>query len=280
MRDFLAWVWGTFQDPAFMILIVGIWVINHASYFLLAMSITWYVNIKKQPWSDFYRVQNRSVDNRHLIGPTIKLSFLNGAIVIMGTAMMWPIMYACGVHYSSDWPAWYTILWQVTFAMYLDDFVYYFIHRGLHHPALFKRVHSLHHSVKTPWAMIGHYQHPVEFMLTGITVLMGHTIVGAHIVSIFAWVIVRQYTGAIGHMGHEMKYDPFKLFPGYKGAVFHDFHHSRVDGNFSGGMGWVDGLFGTYAKGYVERQREMDEKVRARRAGRDAPPKPAASPQT
>jgi 4-alpha-methyl-delta7-sterol-4alpha-methyl oxidase len=278
MDAFVQWMKGAYQDPAFLILAVGLWVMNHGTYFLFAMGMT-VLNMKQPKWAEFYRVQPRQVDNRHLIWPTIRLSFLNGALLIIGTVVLWPVMYAAGVHYTPEWPAWYTIVWQVLFAMYVDDFVYYFIHRVLHRPWFFKRVHYLHHSVKTPWAMIGHYQHPVEFMLTGITVLMGQTILGAHVVSIFAWILVRQYTGAIGHLGYELKVDPLKLLPGYRGVVFHDYHHSHCDGNYSGGLGWVDGLFGTWSTGYVEGQKAMDAKLRAARAAKkiqpDAPP-PAA----
>jgi 4-alpha-methyl-delta7-sterol-4alpha-methyl oxidase len=70
---------------------------------------------------------------------------------------------------------------------------------------LFPRVHSVHHRIHTPWAITGHYVHPVEYVL-----------------------------------------------PGNDGATFHDVHHAKVKGNYAGFLAWVDGVFGTYSRGYAQ----------------------------
>jgi len=62
----------------------------------------------------------------------------------------------------SDAPfAWYNLLQFPFFLLFTDMFVY-FIHRGLHHPILYKRLHKSHHKwiMPTPYAAIAF--HPVD----------------------------------------------------------------------------------------------------------------------
>jgi sterol desaturase/sphingolipid hydroxylase (fatty acid hydroxylase superfamily) len=118
--------------------------------------------------------------------------------------------------------------------------------------------------------MVSHYMHPVELLLTGFTVLAGPVIVGAHVFTLLTWIVIRQWTGVAGHCGYEFRFDPFKILPGYLGNVFHDFHHSQCNGNYSGGLGWVDGVFGTWAKGYKERQKELKAQIKAAREAKRA----------
>ena len=63
---------------------------------------------------------------------------------------------------------------------------------------------------------------------------------------------IRQWEAAEGHSGYDFPFGPTHLLPGSDGALHHDFHHAKVKGNYAGFLAWVDGLFGTYAKGYVE----------------------------
>lgn len=272
MEDFVHRALETYKDPAFPIFTLGLWILHIVTYLAMALPVTWF-DMKKPPWADPYKIQERVADNRRLFWPSLGLFFLNGALLVGASALAWPLMHWCGLHVG-PLPPWYTILWQVVFFMYLDDFLYYFIHRVLHIPWLFKRIHYLHHSVKTPWGINAHYMHPIELLLTGFTVLAGPVILGAHLFPLFAWIVVRQWTGVAGHCGYELRFDPMKIFPGYLGNVFHDFHHSQCHGNYSGGLGWVDGLFGSWANGYKERDREIKAQIKvareAKRAGQQS----------
>ena len=52
---------------------------------------------------------------------------------------------------------------QLLFFILLDDFLFYWMHRSLHESRwLFKKVHSTHHRIMTPWAITGNYMHPAR----------------------------------------------------------------------------------------------------------------------
>ena len=69
---------------------------------------------------------------------------------------------------------------------------------------------------------------------------------------VWAWVVFRQYEAADGHTGYNLPWDPGHLLPVYNGAVYHDFHHARYQGNYAGFLPYLDRFWGTYAKGYVD----------------------------
>ena len=87
--------------------------------------------------------------------------------------------------------------------------------------------------------------------VTGALALLPATLLGVHVSVLWAWVVWRQWEATEGHSGYDFPYSPSHLFPGSDGARHHDAHHARVKGNYAGFFAYVDGLFGTFARGYV-----------------------------
>ncbi len=52
------------------------------------------------------------------------------------------------------------------------DFLYYFLHRAMHHKSLMRHVHALHHRARNPSALESFYLHPVE-LFAGLALLNG-----------------------------------------------------------------------------------------------------------
>ena len=133
-----------------------------------------------------------------------------------------------------------------------QDFLYYWFHRAMHGRWLYKRIHGWHHRIVTPWAITGHYMHPLEYNLTGAVALIGPLLLGSHLVVVWLWFCFRQWEAAEGHCGYDFPWTPTHFLPGNDGAVHHDVHHARVRGNYAGFLTIWDGVFGTYARGYAE----------------------------
>jgi plant 4alpha-monomethylsterol monooxygenase len=246
---------ASYRDPAFYYYTFGSFVLAVSSGLVISSAASYFA-WKDPAWAKKYKIQSRIADHRNLIWPTFGWFLFNMSAMLFAMILGWPMIQKTGVHWG-PWPAWYQIAWQVIFFMYVDSFVYYWFHRALHTPYLFKKIHRLHHTVHTPWSMTAQYMHPIELLLTGMTVAGGASIIGSHIGALWAWVVVRQWTGAMGHCGYDFPFSLFKLLPGYYGPVYHDFHHSKCNGNYSGGFGWEDRAFGTLARGFLERDAEL-----------------------
>mgnify|MGYP001953756393 CR=1 FL=1 len=88
-------------------------------------------------------------------------------------------------------------------------------------------------------------------------VLAGPILLGVHVVTLWIWVIFRQYEAADGHSGYDFPGNPATLFPGYEGGLYHDYHHARVHGNYAGFFSYLDAIFGTYCRGYLQHRARL-----------------------
>ena len=62
-------------------------------------------------------------------------------------------------------PTTITLIGTIMFCMIVEDSVFYFAHRLLHTPFLYRHIHSLHHEYKTTVGIAAEYTHPIEYLL-------------------------------------------------------------------------------------------------------------------
>ena len=78
--------------------------------------------------------------------------------------------------------------------------------------------------------------------------LIGPLLVGAHVVTLYIWIVLREWEAAEGHAGYDFPWSPTHLMPFSDGATHHDFHHAKVKGNYAGFFPWTDAAFGTLVR--------------------------------
>lgn len=240
-----------YREPLFWLFPIGTTLVSVLAFALFATPLT-LLALRDPEWARPYRVQERRPDPARVIWPSIVSWLQNNAIMTTLAVAAWPLFRQTGVHYGGLPPASEVALHFLVF-VFVDDFLFYWMHRALHHPWLFKHVHRKHHLMVTPWAVTGHYMHPLEFCLIGFLALLGPLALGSHVVTIWIWIAWRQWEAAEGHCGYSFPWSPSKLFgPFYDGVEYHDFHHAKFNGNYAGFLSYLDGIFGEYAKGYRE----------------------------
>ena len=141
-------------------------------------------------------------------------------------------------------------IWFVLFLIFIpiwSAFHFYWVHRLLHVPFLYKRVHSLHHRNVNigPWS--GFSMHPVEhFLYLSSTCI--HWILASHPVHIIFHVIYLGPGAAMTHAGYEdlLIKDKRRLA---LGTFYHQLHHRYYECNYGNQeMPW-DRWFGTFHDG-------------------------------
>lgn len=238
-----------YRDPMFWWFPVGTTLFSMAVFALFAGPLTYLA------WRDPERLRRYRIQRKRpgpaaaRVGASVGRWVVNNAIVLVGVIVLWPLLRHVGIH-RGPLPAWWLIVVQVVFFVYLDDFLFYWAHRALHGPVLFRRIHAVHHRIMTPWAVTGHYMHPVEYVVIASLMLVGPIAVQANLVVLWIWIAWRQWEAAEGHCGYEFPWSPTRLVPGNDGAIFHDVHHARVKGNYAGFLAIWDGLLRTYSRGY------------------------------
>lgn len=240
-----------FDDPMFGLFVLGGTAVSLGAFALFALPLT-FIAWRDPPALRIYRIQRRGPSHPGALVRRGVLTWLANNALLFGVLLAaWPLLRGIVRVHGGPVPPWYVVTGQVLFFIYLDDFLYYWMHRALHRqPWLWRRVHRWHHRIKTPWAVVGHDMHPAEFLATAGLMLVGPMVLGCHVLVLWIWIVIRQLEAAEGHCGYAFPISPLRFLPGADGPRHHDFHHAKVQGNYSGFLGWVDGVLGTRGKGY------------------------------
>ncbi|XP_061370527.1 very-long-chain aldehyde decarbonylase CER1-like isoform X3 [Gastrolobium bilobum] len=137
------------------------------------------------------------------------------------------------------------------------EFLYYWLHRALHHHFLYSRYHSHHHSsiATEPITSVIHpfAEHISYFLLFAIPMLTQVLSNTASVVSMAGYVTFIDFMNNMGHCNFELL--PkwlFNIFPPLKYLMytpsFHSLHHTQFRTNYSLFMPFYDYIYGTMDK--------------------------------
>ncbi|NXF29350.1 FXDC2 protein, partial [Nyctibius bracteatus] len=150
---------------------------------------------------------------------------------------MFYIMKWWGNTFSKELPTFHWFLVELSVFTIIEEILFYYTHRLVHLPLLYKHIHKKHHEWTAPIGVVSIYAHPVEHLLSNtLPVMAGPMIMGSHIVSIAAWFSLALVITSISHCGYHL---PFLPSP-----EFHDFHHLKFNQCY-GVLGVLDYLHGT-----------------------------------
>lgn len=236
------------RDPLFLWFPVGGTMVSMIAFATFATPLT-LLAWRDPAWARPWRIQERRPPAKAIVGPSVRLWLVNNALQLAIVVAAWPLLRHTGVHAGPLPPGWIAVV-QVLGFVYLDDALYWAFHRVMHTKPLYRRFHQLHHRIPAPWAVSAHAMHPVEYLATTAIMLTGPVLLGVHVVTLYAWIVVRQWEAAEGHCGYQLPWSWTRWIPGGDGAAHHDAHHARPHGNYGGFFPIWDRVFGTLSKGY------------------------------
>lgn len=188
-------------------------------------------------------------------------AFVHFIVQPIGLYFAYPFFEYCGVHLRGPIPSWQTFVRDFTVSNILNDFMFYWAHRILHHKLLYKRFHKQHHMFNVSIGLASEYAHPVEDIFANlIPTLAGCLLLGSHASIVWSWLTLRMVQTIDTHSGYSFEWSPFNLIHWYSGSRRHDFHHSHNQGCYGAGRLW-DSLMGT-DKEYLEYE-EKQKKSKA-----------------
>ena len=100
-------------------------------------------------------------------------------------------------------PLWW---WPVSVALYLlaHDTWFYWTHRWMHRPRVFRRVHGVHHASRPPTAWAAMSFHPTEALTQAIVIPALVFVVPIHVSGLAVVLSVMTVMGVTNHMGWEI----------------------------------------------------------------------------
>lgn len=133
----------------------------------------------------------------------------------------------------------------------IHDTYFYWMHRAIHHPKLFRQIHQIHHLSKnpSPWASLAF--HPLEGFLEIIWIVPVYYLIPIQpmVLIVFATVII--VINVLGHLGVEIypkKWQSHPLLRWLNFSKMHNDHHHYVTGNYSLYFSFWDRFMGTLRK--------------------------------
>lgn len=125
---------------------------------------------------------------------------------------------------------------SVPVLLFLHDSYFYWMHRLMHHPRLYRHIHLVHHRSVNPSPWAAYAFHPVEAVMEAGIIPLILLLVPVHPVALFTFVTLMLWFNVYGHLGYELF--PKKMYEHPLGrwlnsSVYHNRHHERFQGNYS-----------------------------------------------
>ncbi|XP_023569030.1 fatty acid hydroxylase domain-containing protein 2 isoform X1 [Octodon degus] len=150
---------------------------------------------------------------------------------------LYPFLKWWGDPCRRELPTFHWFLLELAIFTLIEEVLFYYSHRLLHHPTFYKRIHKKHHEWTAPIGVISLYAHPVEHVASNmLPAAVGPLLMGAHLSSITVWFSLALIITSISHCGYHL---PFLPSP-----EFHDYHHLKFNQCY-GVLGVLDHLHGT-----------------------------------
>jgi sterol desaturase/sphingolipid hydroxylase (fatty acid hydroxylase superfamily) len=163
-----------------------------------------------------------------------------------------------GSHTSGG--GWHMVLLRLVGYVAVEDTLFYWAHRALHVPALYRTIHKRHHEFHVPFSIAAEYAHPIESVVGNfVPFLAGPTLFGGGVNMLCLWFVVRMVKTAEAHSGYAFPLAPFSRFPSWMvTAEQHDYHHSQNVGMYGSFFCFWDRLCGTDASFRRHKARQME----------------------
>ena len=176
---------------------------------------------------------------------------LAGCAILEGYRAGWVPLY-----FSVEERGWPYFFFSVGLMILLHETYFYFTHRWMHRPKVFKAVHLVHHQSRnpTPWASFSF--HPLEALVEAAALPLIALLVPAHPAALLLFLLFMTVLGVTNHLGYE-------IYPAgtarhwfgkwWIGPTHHTQHHQHLRGNYGLYFTFWDRLLGTEFPNYADR---------------------------
>jgi sterol desaturase/sphingolipid hydroxylase (fatty acid hydroxylase superfamily) len=167
----------------------------------------------------------------------VKWSMFTGLLFALagaGLLVLWQKGFT-KVYLDTSLYAWWWMPLSLFVAMLLHETYYYWLHRWMHHPKVFRSVHKVHHdsNITSPWTAFSF--HPLEGVLQALFLPLLLLFLPMHLYVVIIQLTIMTFSSVINHLDIEVYPHSFnKNFIGrwIIGATHHSLHHKQFKYNY------------------------------------------------
>ncbi len=250
---------------------VKIFSMSAARYFVLAgiPFIIYYIWLKERLSES--RIQDRSASRRDFVREILHSMQTTLVFAVISCLVLYTPVKSITRFYTgfSAYPAWWLPV-SVVLSLVIHDTYFYWMHRLLHHPKIFKYAHVVHHKSTVPSPWTSYSFHVIEAFAEGLVLLVITIILPMNVLSITLFVMIGFVINVYGHLGYEIAPKWLRytlLFNISNTSVHHNLHHSKFNANYGLYFRFWDRVMGTEHPDYVkEYDRVQKNRVNKNRA--------------
>jgi sterol desaturase/sphingolipid hydroxylase (fatty acid hydroxylase superfamily) len=208
------------------------------------------------------RIQPQSEQRKHFFNHDILFSI--GSVLLAGvlTAFITLLDQLGFMKLYSDFNS-HSAVWgglQLFVLIFFYDAYFYWTHRLMHHPKIYRWVHKTHHKSTDPSPLTIFSFHPLENLIEFLPFLLLPMLVPIFWPAFFLWQSLDLLNNLLAHLGYEIYPKNWVRLPLLKfktASTHHNMHHERFKGNYGLYFTFWDKLMKTEFKDYNNRFEEV-----------------------
>ena len=220
----------------FFVAVIVVFLVVVGRYFLIAglFYACFYLWFKKR-WQ--YRKINNRDFKKDQFKKEVRWSMITAFIfAITGAvlALLWQRGYTNVYTDIHEYPLWWLPV-SLAVAMLLHETYYYWLHRWMHHPKIFRIVHKVHHdsNITSPWTAFSF--HPLEGVMQAVFLPALLLVLPMHLYVILLQLTLMTFSSVVNHLDIEVyprNFHRHLLGKWLIGATHHSLHHKQFRYNY------------------------------------------------
>ncbi len=205
-------------------------------YFLIAgLFQLWFYKWQKNKWSN--RFLGKIKTDKKQFYKEVKWSLITAIIFAFSgtiTAIFWQEGHTKLYTDINEYGLWYLPV-SLIISMLIHETYYYWLHRWMHKPKVFKLLHKVHHDSNTTSAWTAFSFHPLEGLLQALILPLTIIFLPMHLYVLIFQLTLMTFSSVINHLEIETYPENFhKHFIGrwLIGATHHSLHHKQFKFNY------------------------------------------------
>lgn len=163
-------------------------------------------------------------------------------VIALLNAVFLNVSLSLAYNWLGDQPFTWSGIWLFPIASTIAGVVFYYTHRILHIPIIYKYIHYVHHENRKPEVMSTFHTHPIELCFNNLLpILIPMYILNVDAPTMCAFALVAKLNAYLAHAADPPKWVKDICMT----DNFHHIHHQMTDINFGFSDNILDRLHGT-----------------------------------